>query len=143
VARPSRRAAASSSLLLNWSAVSGSGSPSDAEKAASILSGPGGIALAGGRTAGSDTDSSGAGPMRRDSSHTPGISFAARPRAWTAACSVIHVPSAGPPSGSSRPWPNRCRTACVPASLFTGLSPSLRRLVRPPCLAAFDSRNAS
>jgi hypothetical protein len=41
-------------VLLNLSAVSGSGRTRDAVKAASMVSGPGGSALAGGRTAGSD-----------------------------------------------------------------------------------------
>jgi hypothetical protein len=131
VARPSRSAAALSSALLNWSAVWGSGCPRDAVKAASILSGPGGSALAGGRTAGSDADSSGADPIRRDSSRTPGISAAARPRARTAACSVIHVPSSGPPSGSSWPRSSWRRPARVHASVSTGLSPSSLHLSLP------------
>lgn len=123
VARPSRSAAALSSALLNRVAVSGTGRPRDAVKAASILSGPGGRAPAGGRTAGSDTGSSGADPTRRDSSRTPGISAAARPRTRTAACSVIHVPSSGQPSGSSRPRSSRCPAACVHASVSTSRSP--------------------
>lgn len=69
VIRPSRSAATLSSVLLNWSAAWCSGCATDAVKAASILSGPGGSALTGGRTAGSDTGSCGAGPMRTLSNH--------------------------------------------------------------------------
>ncbi|MFB6991101.1 hypothetical protein [Streptomyces sp. NPDC056304] len=121
--RPSRRPAAVSNAERSADAAAGSGRSDIADMVASIHSGPGGSALGGGSTSGAGAPSGSATRILSSPSTGPGPGPATASRSTaTAARSEIHAPSAGPPSGISRPGPSRRRTAAVHPSALSGLS---------------------
>lgn len=84
-------------------AAVGSGADENAAMSAVTRSGPGGRALGGGGTAGSYTPAGSATAIRSAPVRTPSTPRTARRSTASAAASVIHAPSRGPPSGSSLP----------------------------------------
>ncbi len=106
--------------------------PAASAHRASSRTGPCGSALGG---AGTGPGLRPPWPRRRSadsSTRSPATGPSARRSTSAAACSAIQVPSSAGPSGSSRPMPSRCRTACVNRSVAIVRTPiEVRRGARP------------